>query len=177
MIGPIYQGFFRNKGSTCGVVSLFLDKNKMVPFPSLASGEWTVLRHVGLVAGEHERILHCSGGDPLSAPLTFKSLNFQTQYPSLSLTHSQQTDVLNASIRSRLGVRVSSKLVSAEITNNKIFHPNIGKDSSALCPKWFIYTLQLTKIHSFIFEITQWLPFTTHFNPFAMVAQVCGSIV
>ena len=75
------------------------------------------------------------------------------------------------------GVSVSSKLVSAEITNNKIFHPNIGKDSSALCPKWFIYTLQLTKIHSFIFEITQWLPFTTHFNPFAMVAQVCGSIV
>ena len=29
-------------------------------------------------AGEHERLLHCSGGDPLSAPLTFKSLNFYT---------------------------------------------------------------------------------------------------
>ena len=45
MIGPIYQGFLRNKGSTWSVVSLFLDKNKMVP--SLESGDWTVLRHVG----------------------------------------------------------------------------------------------------------------------------------
>ena len=44
MIGPIYQGFFGNKGSICvelcRVVWLFLVKNKMVS--SLDSGEWTV---------------------------------------------------------------------------------------------------------------------------------------
>lgn len=88
MIGPIYQGFFGNKGSICVELSRYSwIKTKWSP---VWTPESELYRHVGL-AGEHERILHCSGGDPLSAPLTFKSLNFQTQYPSLSLTQGRQT--------------------------------------------------------------------------------------
>ena len=122
MIGPIYQGFLRNEGSTWSVVSLFLDKNKMVP--SLESGDWTVLRHVG------------SGGwgawkdTPLFRRRSIIcASNFQiTEFPntisqplSHSLTADRRLKCLNT------GVSVSSKLVSAEITNNKIFHPNIEK--------------------------------------------------